>query len=248
MRYKNFSSDILKCDFEEGWSKWPSDSNKGIQMPQRQKDCLLETKLIDLVSPKQFDFSVKLINAIKNRRSRRRFTPDFLTLKELSFLLWATQGVTDKGIVAHRAVPSASACHPFETYLVIHRVRDLKPGIYRYMPFEHKLCLVSDYAGITNEIFTSCFEINQSHVHDAAVVFIWAAIPYRAEWRSGPYAYKFIAIDAGHVCQNLYLAAEAIHAGVCAIAAYEQNAIDKIIGVNGQDEFAVYLATVGKVD
>ena len=85
MKYKNFNRDILKCDFEEGWSKWPSDSNKGVPMPSGQKPCPPEAKLIDLVMPEQFDFAIKLVKAIKNRRSRRRFTQDFLTMKELSF-------------------------------------------------------------------------------------------------------------------------------------------------------------------
>lgn len=247
MKYKNFNRDILKCDFEEGWNNWPSDRNKGVAMPAGQKPYSAEDKLIDLVIPQEFDFNAKLMDVISNRRSRRKFLQDYLTLKELSFLLWATQGVTDKDIFVHRAVPSASACHPFETYLVIRRVKDLKPGVYRYLPLEHKLCLVSDEGGITDKISASCFEINQPQMQGAAVVFVWSAVPYRTEWRAGPYAYKFIALDAGHVCQNLYLAAEAIHAGACAIAAYEQDAVDKIIGVNGQDEFTVYLAAVGKI-
>lgn len=246
MKYKNFSRDILKCDFEEGWSKWPSDSNKGIAMPLAQKDCK-SGQLINLIDPNDFEFEIKLQDAIKNRRSRRKFTQDPLTLKELSFLLWATQGVTDKDIGAHRAAPSASARHPFETYLVIRRVKDLKPGVYRYLPIDHKLCLVSDSKEQVEKISTSCFEVNKPQMQNAAVVFIWAAVPYRTEWRAGPYAYKFIALDAGHVCQNLYLAAEAINAGTCATAAYEQAAVDKIIEVNGKDEFAVYLAPVGKI-
>jgi SagB-type dehydrogenase family enzyme len=247
MKYKNFGRDILKCDFEEGWSNWPSDSNKGVPMPQGQKPCVPADKIIDLVSPNEFKFDLKLQDAIKNRRSRRKFTKESLTLKELSFLLWATQGMTDKDIFVHRAVPSASASHPFETYMVIRRVKDLKPGVYRYLPLDHKLCLVSDQADITDKISTSCFDINQPQMQVAAVVFIWVAIPYRTEWRFGPYAYKFIALDAGHVGQNLYLAAEAIHCGACAVAVYKQEAIDKIVGVNGKSEFAVYLATVGKV-
>lgn len=245
MKYKNFSRDILKCDFEEGWNKWPSDSNKGVPMPVAQKDC--SGKTVDLVDASSFKFGIKLQDAIKNRRSRRKFTQDYLTLEELSFLLWATQGITDKDIAAHRAVPSASARHPLETYLVIRRVKDLKVGVYRYLPLSHKLCIVSTDEGQVAKIATSCFEMNKPQMQNAAVVFIWSAVPYRTEWRAGPYAYKFIALDAGHVCQNLYLAAEAIGAGTCATAAYEQNAVDSIIEVNGRDEFAIYLAPVGKV-
>ena len=82
----------------------------------------------------------------------------------------------------------------------------------------------------------------------AAAVFIWVAVPYRTEWRYGSAAHKVIAIDAGHVCQNLYLACEAISAGTCAIAAYNQKLMDKLIKVNGEDEFVTYLAPVGKIN
>lgn len=246
MKYKNFSRDILRSDFEEGWNRWPSDSNKGIPMPHAQKGCE-SSQMINLIDPHDFKFETKLQDAIKNRRSRRKFTQEYLTLKELSFLLWATQGVTDKDIGAHRAVPSASARHPFETYLVIRRVKDLKPGIYRYLPLDHKLCLISSDAKQVAKISTSCFEVNVPQMKDAAVVFVWAVVPYRTEWRAGPYAYKLIALDAGHVCQNLYLAVEAIGAGTCAVASYGQHNVDEIIGVNGKDEFTIYLAPVGKV-
>ena len=80
----------------------------------------------------------------------------------------------------------------------------------------------------------------------SAVVFIWTTIPYRSEWRYGFVAHKMIAMEAGHVCQNLYLACEAIGAGTCAIGDYRNNQMDEAIGVDGEDEFVVYLAPVGK--
>ncbi len=67
------------------------------------------------------------------------------------------------------------------------------------------------------------------------------------EWRYDLAAHKVIALDAGHVCQNLYLACEAIEAGCCAIAAYDQDLMDALIKLDGQEEFTVYLAAVGKV-
>ena len=78
------------------------------------------------------------------------------------------------------------------------------------------------------------------------MIFAWATIPYRAEWRYSIVAHKMIALDAGHVCENLYLAAEAIGAGTCAIGAYHQKPVDDLIGVDGEDEFVIYLAPVGK--
>jgi SagB-type dehydrogenase family enzyme len=81
----------------------------------------------------------------------------------------------------------------------------------------------------------------------SAVTFIWTAVPYRTEWRYGSVAPKFIAQDSGHVCQNLYLACEAIGAGTCAVSAYSQHGMDEYLGVDGATEFTVYCAPVGKV-
>jgi SagB-type dehydrogenase family enzyme len=67
------------------------------------------------------------------------------------------------------------------------------------------------------------------------------------EWRYNIAAHKVILLDAGHVCQNLYLACSAIGAGTCAIAAYNQSVMDQLLGVDGKDEFAIYLAPVGKI-
>ena len=87
----------------------------------------------------------------------------------------------------------------------------------------------------------------QSFVGGCAATFIWTTIPYRMEWRYAEASYKVIALDAGHVCQNLYLACEAVDAGTCAIGAYDQDLMDSLIEVDGEDEFTVYVAPVGKL-
>jgi SagB-type dehydrogenase family enzyme len=110
---------------------------------------------------------------------------------------------------------------------------------------EHKLLLVDDKKPDPSRTSEACW--GQGFVGESAVVFVWAAIPYRTEWRYSVISYKDIAVEAGHICQNLYLACEAIGAGACAVLAYEQKAMDGLIRVDGEDEFTVYLASVGKV-
>jgi SagB-type dehydrogenase family enzyme len=66
------------------------------------------------------------------------------------------------------------------------------------------------------------------------------------EWRYGPAAHRVLLLDAGHVCQNLYLSAEALGAGACAIGAYDQLALDSLLRLDGEEEFVLYLAPVGK--
>ena len=89
---------------------------------------------------------------------------------------------------------------------------------------------------------------DQEFVGKGAVIFCWVAIPYRSEWRYTIVAHKFIAIDLGAVCENLYLACEAINLGTVAIGYYEQNKFDTLLDLDGKDEFVVLIAPVGKVE
>jgi len=169
-------------------------------------------------------------------------------LAELSFLLWATQGIRQRlnRATALRTVPSAGARHALETYLCVFQVEGLEPAIYRYLPLEHEMLREFPMPPDARAKLTDA-ALGQSFVAEAAVTFIWTAIPYRMEWRYGLTAHKLIALDAGHVCQNLCLACEAIGAGTCAVAAYHQQLMDRLVQVDGAEEFVVYLAPVGKV-
>ncbi|MFH1570318.1 MAG: SagB/ThcOx family dehydrogenase, partial [Gemmatimonadota bacterium] len=80
----------------------------------------------------------------------------------------------------------------------------------------------------------------------SAVTFFWVAVPRRTTWRYVERGYRYLHLDAGHVCQNLYLAAESIGAGTCAIAAFDDDALIDILGLDPQEAFVIYLATVGK--
>jgi len=189
---------------------------------------------------------IDLVAAMRNRRSRRKYSGRALTADELSFLLWATQGIrmrVDYGH-AYRTVPSAGCRHAFETYMCVLNVTGIDDGLYRYLPVEHELLFEYADRRMAESIAAATFD--QPFAGEAAVIFIWTVIPYRMEWRYGIAAHKVIAIDAGHVCQNLYLACEAIGAGTCAIAAYDQEAMDRFVQVDGIDEFVIYLAPVGK--
>ena len=180
-----------------------------------------------------------LSESIARRQSRRQFTQQPITLEELSFLLWATQGV-HKDSSTRRMAPSAGGRHPLETYLSFHRVLTLKCGLYRYLPFDHTLCLMAQDA--TLQARATAGSLGQQAVEQSAVLFIWTVVPYRAEWRYGVISHKMIAMDAGHVCQNLYLACGSIGAGTCAIGAYDHGKMDALIDVDGDDDLGEFVA------
>jgi len=227
-----------------------TDQRKGIRRPPAEKPFPEATPLIELPAPDKPDLGeMPVRDAIAKRRSRRAFAPDALSLDELSFLLWATQGVRERrdvrdGVVTFRNVPSGGSLHSFETYLVVHAVEGLDAGLYRYLPLEHKL-LPIDKEVSAEEVVEACR--GQRFAGDCAVTFAWSTIPYRMEWRYTIVAHKVIALDAGHLCQNLYLAAESIGCGTCAIGAYDQAKMDALLGLDGEDEFTIYVAPVGKL-
>jgi len=241
---------FLKSQLGKGWDGSETDRKKGLPAPPPQKPYPENTTLIDLVAFKDLSTGkMPLIEAIGNRKSRRKYSEGSLNLPEISFLLWATQGVRKTShlmgnLVTYRTVPSSGACHPFETYLLINRVEGIEPGLYRYLPLDHLLCFLYQNDALIENVHNACL---RQYVSGSAVVFIWTVIPYRSEWQYGRVSHKVLAVDAGHVCQNLYLACEAIGAGMCAIGAYDQENLDRILKVDGKDEFAIYAATVGKV-
>ncbi|MEJ5257040.1 MAG: SagB/ThcOx family dehydrogenase [Fervidobacterium sp.] len=241
------SRTLLKSNWE-ALENFKSDQQKGEPMPPFEKPI---SEGVHLVKLPEFKDSIvvkspNVFEAIANRRSHRKYLKMPLTLEELSFLLWATQGVKNVTPKAtFRTVPSAGARHPFETYVYVRNVEGLNEAVYRYLPIEHSLVLHRSDRYLREEIIRATLE--QTFVGEAAAVFIWTAMPYRTEWRYGPASHKVILLDAGHVCQNLYIACEAIKAGTCAIAAYSQELMDKFLRLDGTDEFVVYLAPVGKV-
>lgn len=232
-----------------------SDQRKGVPAPPIEKAIPTGARLIDLVPPERFPpelGGLPLTDAIRNRQSRRSFREAPLALVELSFLLWATQGIRSvhpKKVHAFRTVPSGGCRHPFETYLRIRHVDGVAPGLYRYAALTHQLIeLWLDAARTPDEPTLGAACYGQAFVDTAAVSFVWTAVPYRSEWRYPIDSFKDILLSCGHICQNLYLACEAIRAGTCAVVAYDQKALDTYLDVDGYDEIPLYVAPVGKID
>jgi len=225
----------------------PSAQSQGEPQPPLQIASQEHTECIMLPEPEGFPLlSVSLLEFIELRTSVRRYSADCLSLEELALLLWCTQGVKmvipDK--TTFRNVPSAGARHAFETYLLVNRVDGLEPGLYRYVALEHELQLISDQMDLAQRMCDAC--LGQAQILGSAVTFIWTAVAERMTWRYGQRGYRYLYLDAGHVCQNLYLSGEAIGCGVCALAAFDDDALNVLLGLDGEEQFAVYLATLGR--
>jgi len=241
--------DFLKSSIWKTIDFSTTEQSRGIKPPPAEKPCNPEDKKIDLVRPRDWKSisEVSVEAAIAQRKSRRSYTEDTIKLEELSFLLWATQGLRGKksAVRNYRTVPSAGCRHALETYIAVFRVEGISKAIYRYLPMSHQLVEVVKHENLEGLLTRAA--LDQSFAGKSAVTFIWTTLPARMEWRFSKTLYKLIALDAGHVGQNLYLACEAIGAGTCAIAKYDQEFADKILGIDGVEEFTIYMAPVGKV-
>lgn len=206
-----------------------------------------DAELLPLPAPAGLNIpKIDLREAVERRRSKRRYKEAPLSLAELSYLLWMTQGVKEVTArpVTLRTVPSAGARHAFETYLLVNQVEGLAPGLYRFVAGQHALLKLDAPDSIRQDVTHAC--LDQSQVYNSAVTFIWVAVAERMTWRYVERGFRYLLLDAGHVCQNLYLAAEAVNCGVCAIAAYDDDLLNEALDLDGENLFAIYLASLGK--
>jgi len=224
-----------------------SAQQRGIPQPPLELAVSEGAERIALPDPKSLEMPAADLRAIvEGRRSVRKYSEEALSLEELSYLLWMTQGVQEvtNRPVTLRTVPSAGARHAFETYLLVNRVAALTPGLYRFLAGEHALTLVNGASEIADVLVTACYR--QKMVGRAAVSFFWGAVVDRMFWRYDERGYRYLHLDAGHICQNLYLAGESIGCGTCGIAAFDDDLLNAALGLDGKEMFAVYAASLGK--
>jgi len=226
----------------------PSLMVRGAPVPDSEKPVPPDAPIVELPARSEVlpDETRGLFDILKTRRSRRAYSAAPVELEELATLLWSVQGIVKSGRgFALRTAPSAGARHPLETYVIVNRVEGLDAGLCRYSPGGHRLVRLGDDASVADRLAAAC--LGQEMLRTSAVSFIWTAAIERGRWKYQQRAYRYIYLDAGHACQNLYLACEALGLGCCAVAAFDDDAVDRILGLDGREEFTIYLATVGRV-
>lgn len=181
--------------------------------------------------------------ALAGRRSRRELTGGPLSQDDLSALLWACQGITARqGPFLLRTAPSAGALYPFETYVSLQAVEGVPPCLtHLHVPsFSLEVLRQGSHGGALAKA-----ALGQGFVARASAVFLWTAVYRRSAWKYGDRALRYLGLDLGHVGQNLCLAAEALNLGCCPVAAFVDDALNEVLGIDGEEEFAYYLAAVG---
>jgi len=212
-------------------------------MPERYKSYPESIRRIALPKP-QIDEEANLWKVLSQRRSVRNYSIDrTMPLGVFSTLIWATQGITaEVRDFEFRSAPSAGALYPIETYLLVRDVEGLDQGFYHFRPRSFDLEFIKP-GEFGRDLAKAA--LGQGMVSKAQAVFIWTAIIERSRWKYRQRAYRYIYLDAGHIAQNLYLAGTAAGVGVCGIGAFFDDHVNALIGVDGVEETAIYLASAG---
>ncbi len=186
---------------------------------------------------------MSLHEALKRRTSVRDYSGEPLALADLSYLLWACTGIqrVEQGY-EFRTAPSAGALYPIDTYVVANHVQDLEQGLYHYAVQAHALEELR-LGDLRRQTATAA--LYQRVCYEAAAVFVWTAVFQRSKWKYEQRGYRYIFMDAGHIAENLYLAATSQEVGVCKVGAILVDELNAVLGVDGNEESAIYMAAVG---
>jgi SagB-type dehydrogenase family enzyme len=185
-----------------------------------------------------------LEEAISRRRSTRDYSGETMTLDELSRVLFYSAGINaDRWGHQLRTAPSSGALYPLEIYAVVHNVDGLSPGVYHYHVQNHGLERLQA-ADLRSDVVQQ--GLMQAFLGECNVVLILTVIFQRMRWKYQDRTYRYGLIEAGHVGQNVYLAATSIGLGACAVGAFMDDQINTMLGVDGTEEAAIYMLAVGK--
>jgi SagB-type dehydrogenase family enzyme len=197
---------------------------------------------VSLPEPGHEGLSVE--QAIRQRRSERSYSSDPVSLAELSQVLFAAQGITGAvGDRPLRAAPSAGATYPFEVYAFVNRVEGLEPGIYHYIPHGHEVKTVRE--GEFGEALSEACN-GQTMPLEAALTIVLAAVPERTIDVYGQRGLMYIYMEAGHISENIYLQCASLDLAVVAVGAFYESEVDALIGLDGEQEAAVYVNCIGR--
>ncbi|MDP8923175.1 MAG: SagB/ThcOx family dehydrogenase [Chloroflexota bacterium] len=181
---------------------------------------------------------------IARRRSVREYADRHVTLAELSRLLQDANGITDERdpTLAFRAAPSSGALYPVEVYPVIFSVDGVAPGVYHYDVRAHRLTLLRP-GDFREEMFQAA--VAQEMLLRCDLVLVLTGLWPRVQWKYVERSYRYILLEAGHVGQNVYLAATALGLGPCGIGAFFDDQVNRLLGLDEREEQSVYLLALG---
>ncbi|MCL2484962.1 MAG: SagB/ThcOx family dehydrogenase [Endomicrobia bacterium] len=212
-----------------------------------QKEAKMEnSQLIYTLPAPKTEGNVSVEKALANRRSQRQFQNKALSAEQLSQILWSAYGITNpinnpalRGGL--RTAPSAGALYPLEIYVAVGNVAGIEAGLYKYISQENKIIRTID-RDVRREL--SAAALNQGMIREAPVTVIYTALFGRLTERYGDRSERYAFMEAGHSAQNIYLQAEALGLGTCAVGAFQDDRVSGLLRLP-KEERPLYLMPVG---
>jgi len=178
-----------------------------------------------------YDSKTSIEKALLERRSVRGYKKESLTLVEVSQLLWAAQGISNKR--GFRTAPSAGALYPLEVYLVVGDVNDLPEGIYQYKPHKHELLKIAD-GDKRSELCTAA--LGQGCIKQCAAVIVFSAVYERTTKKYGERGIKYVHMEVGHAAQNVHLQVVSLNLGTVVVGAFNDNEVKRIMDMTDKEQ------------
>lgn len=205
--------------------------------PQAQEKSPFKGVTMKLPEPK-LESQTSVEQALLKRRSVREYEEDSLSLEQISQLLWTAQGITSEW--GGRTSPSAGALYPLEIYLVVGKVKGLKPGLYHYEPGKHSVVQTRD-GDLRGKLTEASLE--QDEILNAPISIVITAVYERTMKKYEQRGIRYVHMEAGAAGENIYLQAESLGLGTVFIGAFEDEEAKKVLGI---EEDPLGIMPIGK--
>lgn len=187
------------------------------------------------------DLTMTVGEAIRSRRSIREFGDGRLGFEEVVTTLSAGYGATGNRLL--RSTPSGGALFPLELYLIALTVDGLSSAVYHFNPLDEVL---EEISAVNARGSLSDALIHPELAERASVFIVITALFWRTRFKYGLRGYRFCLIEAGHVMQNILLAATALELAAVPVAGYYDRALERLLNVDGLTESAIYGVAIGR--
>jgi SagB-type dehydrogenase family enzyme len=189
--------------------------------------------------PRPAPLECSLGAALAARRSPAELPGRSLSLGALATLLDAGYGTSAPG---RRTVPSGGALYPLELYPALLQVTGANPGVFHFDPTRRVLEIVRREDVRAELERASAFP---DLIRGAAAILFLTGVFWRTRFKYGLRGYRFALLEAGHVAQNILLAATALDVPALPIGGFYDVRVEELLAVDGVEESPVYAIALG---
>ncbi|MEW5925440.1 MAG: SagB/ThcOx family dehydrogenase [Candidatus Zixiibacteriota bacterium] len=187
--------------------------------------------------------TISVEKAIDSRKSVRSFTEMPLNIRQIARILQSADGITHtQSGYEMRTAPSGGALYPVDIYLAAFEVDDLKPGLYHFQVSDNSLELVKE-GNFREQLYSASHEQDVVNLGRASIIM--TARFDRSTRKYADRGYRYTYMEAGAICQNIYLQATALGLGTTAVGAFNDDALNKMLEIDGKEEAALLIMPIG---